>query len=952
LLITFFVAKAQNPYAYTINNIQGLPNNSVFSMHESKKGLMWFATNQGICSYDGSEFRKYTSTNQTSKAGSNIVEDKYGRIWYINFDGYIYFVNNNKLELLPNQKSIGYVKFGIINNKLFTVQQKQIVIYDIVSLKILKTIPIDTKIFISAIQTKNKYYVLLAEQIIEINPSLSVKKTKINNIKNNITFGTIVTNIKDTLYLFSKESNLYLTYNQGKLNTFSIPQKNIFIQNASVIQDKIWLCTSQGFFQIIDTTRYKKYYQNYNVSGIILDSNKNYWISTLTNGLLFVPDLYSNFIPMNTPPVTLFSYGENVIIGDQKDKILEYKIAENRFDVIDKNENNHEVYYLFYDKQKSNLIYSSFGFKIYNLKSKAKKNIATALKDICKVDDKYYAYAASGTCAIFTDNPLLKSKWDAIYNLYYDKKISSFNEARIISDNKGKSVSYNHSNTTLYFVTNNGLFAQDLNKKFEIKYQNKPLFLSKIKQYNNSIYAFSTNETIYIIDKNHKVSVFNHEIITQNEVVLNMKILNTNLYLFTNNSIYEYNLNTKKHHKILSITQDFSVSDIAITTKNYVFATNKGLLYKSINKNNSNFIPKLTLNSIYVNGLQKSIKDIRNLKYTENELRFHFSVLSFLPGLNFPIHYKINNGNWQKTDDNSRYFNLTSLSPGKYNVVFKTVNSNYSNSNILSVFIEIKAPFWQRLSFIIPLLMLIIGLIYLYFRYKIKKINERNKLVLEKINLEKNLNISTLKAIKSQMNPHFFFNALNTIQSYILSNEKKQAVSYLNKFSSLTRTILEMSEKEYISIAEEIATLKLYLDIEKARFNDDFNYEINIKDHHLENHKIPSLLIQPYVENALKHGLLHKIGQKQLKITFVSTDHYIQIEIDDNGIGRKKSGELNEIRNQKHKSFATKAIEQRIDVLNKNTSKKITISFIDKVTGSGVAIGTKVILNIPYIEIS
>jgi LytS/YehU family sensor histidine kinase len=244
-------------------------------------------------------------------------------------------------------------------------------------------------------------------------------------------------------------------------------------------------------------------------------------------------------------------------------------------------------------------------------------------------------------------------------------------------------------------------------------------------------------------------------------------------------------------------------------------------------------------------------------------------------------------------------------------------------------------------------LLIVIG-VRLFYKNQIKKINKTNQFLLEKIELEKNLNKSTLKAIKSQMNPHFFYNALNTIQSYILSNDKKMALNYLSKFSTLTRTILEMSEKEYIGLAEEIKTINLYLEIEQARFNEDFEYAIEYENlSELEPLKIPSMLLQPYIENAIKHGLLHKVGPKKLIISFVKNKKTLQIKIDDNGIGRQKSSELNSIKSKKHQSFATEAMQNRIDLLNKNKSKKISINYIDKINENQQSTGTTVIIEIP-----
>ena len=276
------------------------------------------------------------------------------------------------------------------------------------------------------------------------------------------------------------------------------------------------------------------------------------------------------------------------------------------------------------------------------------------------------------------------------------------------------------------------------------------------------------------------------------------------------------------------------------------------------------------------------------------------------------------------------------------------INHDNLKIDLQTIQFEIKKPFWLKPIFLFGFGFVFLGLIYALYKFQIRKLEKRNQLLLEKVNLEKNLNQSKLKAIKSQMNPHFFYNALNTIQSFILSNEKKQAVSYLSKFSNLTRTILEMTEKETISIAEEVKTLGLYLDIEKARFEEDFNYHILVDNEiDAENIKIPTMLLQPYVENAVKHGLLHKQGEKAVTIHFQKETEHIKISIDDNGIGRQKSTELNAIKNKNHNSFATEAMQNRVNLLNQYNQKNISIQYIDKTNLNNQPTGTSVVFEIP-----
>jgi LytS/YehU family sensor histidine kinase len=160
--------------------------------------------------------------------------------------------------------------------------------------------------------------------------------------------------------------------------------------------------------------------------------------------------------------------------------------------------------------------------------------------------------------------------------------------------------------------------------------------------------------------------------------------------------------------------------------------------------------------------------------------------------------------------------------------------------------------------------------------------------------------------------------------------------------------ILEMSEKDTISIGEEIEALNLYLALEQMRFDDDFIFTLQISTEiDREMHKIPPMLLQPYIENAIKHGLLHKEGFKTLRILFDSQDNNLLITINDNGVGRKRSEQLNKIRENKHQSFSTNANKKRLEILNHNKNKLVAVVILDNYNEIGNAIGTTVKLSIP-----
>lgn len=207
---------------------------------------------------------------------------------------------------------------------------------------------------------------------------------------------------------------------------------------------------------------------------------------------------------------------------------------------------------------------------------------------------------------------------------------------------------------------------------------------------------------------------------------------------------------------------------------------------------------------------------------------------------------------------------------------------------------------------------------------------------------------SELKAIRAQMNPHFIFNALNTIQSYIYLKDNHNASNYLGKFSRLTRMILDMSNHEVVSLKDELEALTLYLQLERMRFEEVLTFNISIAEAlDTESIKLPAMLIQPYIENAIKHGLLHKKDNRELYCSFELKGDNLIVCIDDNGIGRQRSLEMNATKGEDHKSFATAANAKRFSLLNKNSDDTIGVVYTDKTDADGRPTGTLVMLTIP-----
>ncbi len=234
----------------------------------------------------------------------------------------------------------------------------------------------------------------------------------------------------------------------------------------------------------------------------------------------------------------------------------------------------------------------------------------------------------------------------------------------------------------------------------------------------------------------------------------------------------------------------------------------------------------------------------------------------------------------------------------------------------------------------------------------VKLLNEQakiNKLEKAKVKSDKELLELKISSLQSQMNPHFIFNSLNAIKLYIIDNEKENAVYYLNKFSKLIRKILASAREKENTLAEEIETLKLYLEIENIRFHNEIESSFSIdKKLNLNTLKIPTLILQPFIENSIWHGLSSKKGSKKITILFEKeANSFLKITIDDNGIGRKKSSEIKNNKIHQKESIGIKLTEERLSNFTKDLQLNYTLEYIDLYDVNNNAKGTKVFLKIP-----
>jgi len=298
-------------------------------------------------------------------------------------------------------------------------------------------------------------------------------------------------------------------------------------------------------------------------------------------------------------------------------------------------------------------------------------------------------------------------------------------------------------------------------------------------------------------------------------------------------------------------------------------------------------------------------------------------------------------------EDYSKYANLPA---GKYTFKVKSCNNEGIWSEEPASFsFEILLPFYKTWWFISLLVISISSLIIIVFRVRLQNIRKK-----QREEFEKKVEISKveLKALRAQMNPHFVFNSLNSIQHYILNSNSEEAARYLNKFAKLMRVILNNTEKPMVTINEDVESLRLYLELEQMRFDGKFDYSINIHPSVDGDYdEIPPMLMQPYIENAILHGLNPKPEKGHLVIDIFAKDNYIVCRIKDDGIGRDSAGEIKRTQpGQKHKSLGMKITSERVRILNDINKSNLSVSVTDLKDNNDKPCGTMVELFIPHIN--
>lgn len=917
----------------------GLPSSEVYDIHQDFDGYIWFCTDRGVSRYNGYEFENFTSSNGlTCNTLFKVFEDKDHNLWFTGFNGTMSIFNYTNQQFEPfeyNEKlqaNLGpYNWVTAINFKgedVFLFPFKHV-----------KDLTVNEKHQDCHFRYSTSHHTFRDSQKL-LDPFIG----DMINERQYITFPVIFNgSISDYTTLKSKGKTL----SQSEINEVN----KSFSQNRIMTIDyfgDLKIINSGTSFDIIKKGR-KPITFDIEASNFEQDNEGNLWVSSVSKGV---------FLIKNTG-VDVFEFPD-LLQSDEKITVIDvYKnfpiIATSMSSIIQPD--NHKVLYKcnggdgrinFVSKLNGlNLVY--FNSEIHVIDDSPKGMIIRKLqaseKSIFQIG--YLTIPLSHT-NFFTIQAGAYSFWNSKGVLY--QKRERVLHAAI------------DSNSDLYFCTHFDVFKVidgDFRKQISL---NKKLGFSNVNVrriicLKKSVVMYGTSGSGVIITKNDRtvVRLTKKDGLLSNTInVLYFDEERNRLWCGTNRGINVIDFNelgeVTKVKSIQNITRiDGLPSDFVVDmtgTKDKVWiAFDKEVA--SIPKNYTSYKtrpPKLNFIAI-MQGETNFLRRTTQFNYKQNDLRIQFLAYSLKRPLNGEFYrYRLINehpeeSKWVYTND--REIAFMNLDPGEYcfEVSVRSDNSFWSKPEQLHFTIT---PFFlDRWWIKLTLLVLILCVIFGFVRVKLKKMKRQNEKELEIKNLQLNNQKLELTSLRGQMNPHFIFNVLNSIQKNILTEQKWQANNLLTRFSKLIRSSLEYSRTDLISIHKEIAFLENYLEIEKQRTPDKFDFKIVSE---LENDEcealIPSLLIQPICENAIKHAFVNGKGMLEVRLQKMEAN-CIKITVSDNGIGyfnsSKKEHEF------KH-SVGLEIVESRLKLLtDQGVESNVKIDWLNKIE----ARGTKVTLTIP-----
>ena len=927
----------------------GLPSGVVYDCLQDKQGFIWFATAAGLARFDGFNFKVFTTEDGlTNNEVLQVALDPDGSIWIFPFGttGCIYDPATQKFYNEKNYSELQKIKdlkpstiirnsaSGLIGhsvNETFFLENKKI--------RFIKhgrdVWPVNSDSIILFPDFKSCY--LFA------NNDSTVLDFPIPEI--DINFSKSPDWGRWKIFINSSETtelSLYEYTNDGSVTQRALFRSDHLISSVTKYDRKIYITTVNGIY-VTDTllTQLEYFFPGKNISKAFVDKNGNEWLCSLSGDGVYMR-LKNRVKQFNTTS------------GLPVDNITSLKINKDNLLICGDEKGN--VYKIDPDEQ---IIKPFYITKLPN-----------AIRGIELHKNSFLAYS---NYKLFSDNKLLPENFGAIKSVIADANdnllvgshswLTLYNEENRKFDIIGEGPRFTalaYTDNKLYYGNNKGLFEKADYKSlfYETPVKNKSEVLRQpvnhlLSTIDGILWIATNNDGIVAYLKDRIIGHFN----TLSSPAMTSNICKKIFFDKENNSIWvvtnkglnkiSYKLRRDSLSAVInSITSseglnDDDVNDVCVKDGEVYAATIKGICVFNVDLSQEK-IPIRIIDIVIKDYSSDSTSSVRlnyDLKYSQNNISISYTAICFTCNNKLVYRYRMlgigNDTLWKTTTANTVEFG--ELKKGRYTFQVRT-----DLGNMQELRFYIRPAFWQTNLFYLFVAIAVLGLFFFLIRYITGQIRKRE---IEKTTINKKFAELEFQALQAQMNPHFVFNAMNTLQNYILKNESENASEYLAKFARLMRLFLESSRNKFIELRNEIELLRNYIELEQTRLQYSFKYEINIDPNVEMDARIPSVMIQPFVENAILHGIRHKTDANGLlELHFSAWDHMLACQIRDNGIGRAESAIINSTKDKLYKSQALSIIDEKVKTLKEISNVDIKISIEDVINDNGDVSGTTVII--------
>lgn len=966
---------------YTIED--GLPDNYIFGISQDRFGYLWIATANGISRFDGKQFKNYGLANGLpSLQVDQIYEDKLHRLWIGTRRGVAEMRGDSCYTYPANDGRIIKFVSGFRENEqgdLFVLTGNGMYKSGNGKLEKINLWPGFENKGINGMATVNNGSVLNFE-----NRQIVWKKKngdqQVLASQNTITpYYNSTRQYQDTVYLgtyhglFKIHEDKWTSLYPDSLNKrytygFFIDSKKRFW--FSTKEDGIFVISQQD-----GKTAYHRIPLTFNlVSNFFEDKEGNIWAACLTGLLKIIPESYQSYqLPRFKELgkiVTLAALpGNQLLLSGSTGKLLLLQSNTNGNNNIELTiKNSYQLspgdfidQWTFDEKDRTWFITRNAG--LYRLDkhvltdflSLVPKTQSNMLRDI--------AYDKAGRHLYLSADSALLSGNESILDTLFETGSKSFIPLpvrNIITKDGSKLVQ----------TINDGLFRINVNGKFEklndkLGMLNDAAGISFRKDMNDDTwmayhgkgiarFSLQQDNTVILTDQ-----LSEKEGLQTNAVYDFRFTQNNQLWVITKKGIavFQKNETGEWHSDRIDVNADLETADLffarlAVTTDGYTWvnSSDRLLMFDKKEKISPPASPAIVIENVLLYNKPTDWKKITDsvsgyrqfpvnpvLKYFQNSLSITFNAIQYNIEGQAEYSYQLASVDegWSEPAT-SNTVSFYRLSPGLYHFRVKARLRGFDWSEPAEFTFRIAKPFWETWWFRILVVLSASAVLILLFRSRINNLKK-------KAAIESQIRELEMNAFKAQMNPHFIHNALNSIQSLILNDKSTLASRYISKFAKLLRQVLENADKDLIGLDKELYSLQLYVDLEKLRLNMDIEYEEKIDENTIVSGlKIPPLILQPFVENALWHGLSQKDGSKKLTVSISEGHDRIICTITDNGVGRRKAAEQYSQLPEGHLSKAVNITRQRLKDFNQFADKE-SIRFTD-LEENGVPSGTAVII--------